>query len=393
MSRSITTASFHTGRARHTRDGIAASGALLAVALLIAGCNPFSNPPGPTPPPSGSGPTVAATRTAVAPTPSPSPQVVATITLVSAIAEPKDASPSGLTWKGVQAAGTKIGVAATLVEPVSRLDLSSAVEKAATGRLAVVVTIGPDADGAVRAAAAAHPATQFLEVGVAVPATSPGNVHGIVFDEAQAGYLAGFVAGSFSGGGKVGFVGDTATDSSSANYAAGFESGASQASAGTIASVAFVGTPDSPDAGRTTAAALVKSGVNVLTALPDLSGIGSVREACARQARLVAVETDAWQVIPDVRSCLIVSVLARYDVAVEDSILTVASGKPLAAITIEDVSTGGIALSDFHAEQPAGFDTLLAGVLAALEKGPPHPTPAPPTGSLPPGGSPSPSPK
>lgn len=393
MSRSIPTASFHAGRARHARDGFAASGALLAVALLVAACNPFSNPPGPTSPPSVSGPPVAATRTAAAATPSPSPQVVATITMVSAIAEPRDASPSGLTWKGVQAAGTKTGVAATLVEPVSRLDLASAVAEAASGRLAVVVTIGPDADGAVQAAAAVHPATQFLEVGVAVPATSPPNVHGIVFDEAQAGYIAGFVAASFSGGGKVGFVGDTATDTSSANYAAGFTSGASQARAGAIASVAFVGTPDSPADGRTTAAALVKSGVTVLTALPDLSGIGAAREACARQARLVAVETDAWQVIPDVRSCLIVSVLARYDVAVEDSILAVASGRPPGAITVEDVSTGGIALSDFHGDQAAGFDTLLAGVLAALAKGPPHPTPAPPTGSLPPGGFPSPSPK
>jgi basic membrane protein A len=273
------------------------------------------------------------------------------------------------------------------------MDLASAVENAATGRLAVVVTIGPDADGAVQAAAAAHPATQFLEVGVAVPATAPANVHGIVFDEAQAGYLAGFVAGSFSVGGKVGFVGDTATDSKSANYAAGFANGATQARAGTIASVSFVGTPDSPDEGRTTAAALVKSGVNVLTALPDLSGIGALREACAGQARLVAVETDAWQVIPDVRSCLIVSVLERYDVAVEDSILAVASGRPPGAITVEDVSTGGIALSDFHGELPAGFDAALAGVLAALGKGPPHPTPAPPSVSTPPGSSPSPSPK
>jgi basic membrane protein A len=313
--------------------------------------------------------------------------------MVSTIAKPKDASPSGLTWKGVQAAGTKIGVAATLVEPASRSDLASAVEQAASGLLAVVVTIGFDANGAVQIAAAAHPSAQFFEVGVAVPVTSPDNVHGIVFDEAQAGYLAGFVAGSFSGAGKVGFIGDTATDARSANYAAGFASGASQARAGTIVSIAYVGSPDSPDEGRTTAATLVKSGVNVLTAVPDLSGIGAVREACARQARLVAVETDAWLVIPDVRSCLIVSVLERYDASVENAILAVSSGRTVPAIEVEDVSTGGIALSDFHGEQPAGFGTLLAGVLAALEKGPPHPTPAPPTDSLPPGGSPAPSPK
>jgi basic membrane protein A len=306
---------------------------------------------------------------------------VKTITLVAFVAEPKDATPSGLTWKGAQDAGAKIGASTSLVVPASNADLPSALETAAAGDLAVVVTIGPDAAAAVKAAAVAHPATQFFEVDVAVPAGSPANVHGIVFDEAEAGYLAGFVAGSFSGSGKAGFVGDVSGDARSTNYASGFGSGASQAGTGIGVAVAYVGTSDSPDKGRAAAAGLVGSGVTVLSAEPSLSGIGALREACGRKARLVALDTDAWQVVPDVRSCLIASVLNRYDVAVREAILRVAAGQKLSTVTLEDASTGGIALSDFHVDRPAGFDSQLAGVLTALKNGPPRPTPAPPGSS------------
>ncbi len=164
------------------------------------------------------------------------------------------------------------------------------------------------------------------------------------------------MAAAFAGTGKVGMVGDTQTDTSSANYAAGFRSGASEAVPGVTVSVAYAGTPDAPDKGRTAAAGLVKAGSSVIMAMPSLSGIGALREACARKAQLVAVDTDAWQTVPDVRPCLIVSVMKRYDVAV-----TAAHPRPsrrgstLPRVTLNDVANGGIALSDFHADLPAGL--------------------------------------
>ena len=60
----------------------------------------------------------------------------------------------------------------------------------------------------------------------------------------------------------------------------------------------------------------MKAGADVVSAATGVVGIAALREACGRKARLVAIETDAWQTVPDVRSCLIASVLLRYDVAV-----------------------------------------------------------------------------
>ena len=100
--------------------------------------------------------------------------------------------------------------------------------------------------------------------------------------------------------------------------------------------------------------------------MPNLSGLGAMRDACGRKARLVGLESDAWQTLPDVQPCLIASVLNRSDVAVRDAVLAVAHGGALPSLVVENVANGGLGLSEFHVEQPAGFAARLAGVLAAM---------------------------
>ncbi len=128
----------------------------------------------------------------------------------------------------------------------------------------------------------------------------------------------------------------------------------------------FVGTATAPEKGRTTSAALIKAGNDVLTAMPNLSGVGAMRDACGRKARLVGLESDAWQTVPDVQPCLVASVLNRSDVAIRDAVLSVAHGAALPSLVVEDVASGGLGLSEFHVAQPAGFAARLAGVMAAM---------------------------
>jgi basic membrane protein A and related proteins len=353
-------------------------GTLAVAALLTAGCGLFSS--GPTPAaPSGSGSGATTPPTAITPSPSPTPHRVSSITLVATLGEPKAATPAGLTWAGIQATAGQIGATPTLVEPATRTALASEIDKAAGEDQAVVVTVDSDATAAVLAAAASHPTTQFLEVGVTVPDGGPANVHGLVFDEAEAGYLAGYIAVLYSGSRAVGVVGDAPTDTSSANYVAGFRAGAAQAGQTSTVSVGYAGTADAPDKGRTAAATLIKAGSDTIVAMPSISGIGAMRQACALKARIVAVDTDAWQTVPDVKTCLIASVLNRYDNAVGAALLALAAGTALPARVINDVANDGIATSDLHADAPAGFEASLAGVMAALRSSPPRSTAAPAT--------------
>jgi basic membrane protein A and related proteins len=358
-------------QSRTTSLRLAVSGAVFSAA--IAGCSIFSSQPGPTPSstPASSSSTDISTETA---TPSPAQQFVQAVVVVAAPGEPKDWTAAGLTWQGVQSAAAQIGSTATLVEPNSNTDYAADLDRAAGGTRVVVVTVGPDADAAVQAAARDHPDAQFLEVDVAPADTAPANVHGLVFDEAEAGYLGGYVAAAFAGNDKLGMVGDTKTDARSANYAAGLAAGVAQAGSNPKVTLAYAGNAAIPDKGRTAAAGLVAAGDAVIVAMPSLAGIGAMRQACSQKARLVAADLDAWQVVPDVRPCLIVSVMKRYDVAVVAPIVAIASGKTLARLSMNDVANGGIGLSDFHADLPSGLAAKLVALIGAL-KGLPSPSP------------------
>jgi basic membrane protein A len=354
------------------------------LAILLSGCSLFSSQATPPPAPSPTVRSTAGTSISFATaTPTAIPHLVRSITLVALIGEPKDWTPAGLTWKGVQTEAARIGATASLEEPDSATALAADLESAAKTDGAVVVTVGPAADPAVQVAATAHPATQFLEMDVVAPDSSPANVHGLAFDEAEAGYLGGYVAAAFassgSGSASIGMVGDTKTDARSANYEAGFRSGAAEESPDATVAVAYATNPDSPDKGRTAAAGLIQDGSTVIMAMPSLSGIGALREACAGKTRVVAVDTDAWQTVPDIRTCLIVSVMKRYDAAVAAAIETTNSAGSIPRVVVNDVANGGISFSEFHATVPAGFLARLAAVVATLKAGPPRPTSAPPT--------------
>jgi basic membrane protein A len=374
---------------------VAASLGLIATAALVAGCGLFSNPPAPTASSStatSGGPTASIATPAPSPglTITPLPNAVGSIVLIAAIGETGPATPSGLAWQGVQEAAHRLGAESSLVAPKSMAELTAAVAKAADDGATIVVAVGPEPAQAVLAAATGHPSTQFFELDETIPEGTLANVHGMVFDEAEAGYLAGVVAASLTANNSIGMVGNTKTDVRTANYAAGLRNGAAYQDPAAAVTVAYAGRTDDPQKGRAAAAVLVKAKVDVVVAMPDLAGIGAMREACARRAQVIALDTDASLIVPDVRPCLVVSVLKRYDVAIRDTILRYASGEAAPRSAMNDVASGGVALSEFDALVPSGLADQLANVVAAMRSGPPRPTPGPtPT----PEPSPPPSPK
>jgi basic membrane protein A len=355
---------------------------LIATAALVAGCGLFPNPPAPTVSASvasSGGPTASTVTPAPSPglTITPLPNAVRSIVLIAAVGETGPATPSGLAWQGVQDAAHRLGAESSLVAPKSMAELTAAVPKAADDGATIVVTVGSEAAQAVLAAVTSHPSTQFFELDQTIADGAPTNVHGLVFDEAEAGYLAGVVAASLTANSSIGMVGNTKTDVRTANYAAGIRSGAAYQNPAVAVTVAYAGRTDDPQKGRAAAAGLIKSKVDVVVAMPDLTGIGAMREACARKAQVIALDTEASLIVPDVRACLVVSVLKRYDVAIRDTILSYASGEAAPRIAMNDVASGGVALSEFDALVPSGLADQLANVVAAMRSGPPRPTPGP----------------
>jgi basic membrane protein A len=347
--------------------------AALCLAASLSGCGLFSNEPHPSPTATSSG--VDASQEA--PTPSPTSRPVRSIALVADVGESQAGTASAVAWLGVQQVAADLHAASSMTIPTSVADLSTEIRTAATTGANIVVTVGASAAAATQTAALANPSVQFFTLDQAVADGAPANLHAIVFDETEMGYLAGVTAASLSQTGRVGLVGDDDSVAATANYAAGFRNGALFADPAAVVAFANAGTPTDPAKGRAAAAGLVAGKADVIAATSDLSGIGAMREACRRKASVVALDTDAWLLVPDVRSCLVTSVRKLYDVAVAAAILRYAEGDEVTSLVLSDVAGGGIGLSDFHVTTPAALTARLNRVLGEMRIGPPRPTAAP----------------
>ncbi len=364
------------------------------LAAIVAGCGFLTSP---TPAPSASGPSPTP-RPTVRPTPTPLPFPVASIVLVDAPGEEQPGSRSELAWHGVEAAAAILGSSATRVTTADPAQLFGAVARAAAGSplpgasptqavgsgspsprsggALVVVTVGPAGLAAALGAAPTHPQIQFFVLDQAVAESAPANVHGLIFDQAEAGYLAGVVAAGGAPADVVGFVAPAAADPASAAYLAGLRNGVRQVRASVTVTPSYTASPLDPARGRSAVAALAKAGAGVVVATPDLSGYGAMRQACDQKLPVVALATDAGQLLPDVKGCLLGSILERYDLAIRDAIIGYAEGQPAARTVLGSVASGGLSVK-LTDTAPAGLASRLDGVLTAMRLGPPRPTPSP----------------
>ncbi|HEY5488182.1 MAG TPA: BMP family ABC transporter substrate-binding protein [Candidatus Limnocylindrales bacterium] len=359
--------------ARRRRGAIAL--AILGLAAAVSGCGLFSNEPRPSPAVSPShAETSQEARTSA---PAPTPRHVGSIVLVAGVGESQAGTPSAVAWLGVQQVALELGAASSMTIPKSVNDLWAAVQTASTTGADVVVTIGAPAAAATRTAALANPSVQFFTLDQAVAADAPENLHAIAFDESEMGYLAGVIAASLSRHESVGLVGDDDSSAATANYADGFRNGALFGNPAAIVNFANAGTATDPVKGRAAAATLVAGAADVVAATSDLSGVGAMREACARGASVVALDTDAWLLVPDVRPCLVTSVRKLYDVAIASAIRGYAAGADVPRQILSDVAAGGVGLTDFRVTEPAALTLRLDQVFREMRAGPPRPTATP----------------
>jgi len=296
---------------------------------------------------------------------------------VAGVGESQAGTPSAVAWLGVQQVALELGAASSMTIPKSVNDLWAAVQTASTTGADVVVTIGAPAAAATRTAALANPSVQFFTLDQAVAADAPENLHAIAFDESEMGYLAGVIAASLSRHESVGLVGDDDSSAATANYADGFRNGALFGNPAAIVNFANAGTATDPVKGRAAAATLVAGAADVVAATSDLSGVGAMREACARGASVVALDTDAWLLVPDVRPCLVTSVRKLYDVAIASAIRGYAAGADVPRQILSDVAAGGVGLTDFRVTEPAALTLRLDQVFREMRAGPPRPTATP----------------
>jgi basic membrane protein A len=179
------------------------------------------------------------------------------------------------------------------------------------------------------------------------------NAQGLVFDEAQPGYLAGVLACSISETGVVGAVGGIFTIPPVSQYIGGYHNGCLSVNPDATVLVEYVSEDisnafNNPDAGRQIADQMVEADADVLFQVAGGSGQGVLSAACDNDLYAIGVDVDQFFSSPDHQDCLVTSAEKKIIAAISDAIQRVADGSAVGGVIVGDASNGGIGLAPFH---------------------------------------------
>jgi basic membrane protein A and related proteins len=261
----------------------------------------------------------------------------------------------------------------------------------------VIVTIGFLIGTDTAAAAKDNPEVTFIgvdqgvcvdEQGVSDPtfacagdaATLLPNYQGILFAEAQPGYLVGIIAASISESGVIGSVRGTDVPAVVA-FQTGYVNGARSVNPDIeVLSVEADPNPvigfDNPARGAEIANQMLDQGADVIFQIAGNTGRGALEVACDRGAHGIGVDVDQALSIPELADCIVTSAEKKLQATVKAVILSVANDTFAAGNQVyhaaSDPPAIGIApyhdnadliTPDIQALVDAAFDAMAAGTL------------------------------
>ncbi|HET9435889.1 MAG TPA: BMP family ABC transporter substrate-binding protein [Candidatus Limnocylindrales bacterium] len=180
------------------------------------------------------------------------------------------------------------------------------------------------------------------------------NYHGIVFAEAQPGYLAGIIAASLSESGTIGAVGGTNVPAV-VNYWRGYENGA--ASVNDAIEVLYQETDPDPAKGfydtakgRAIGEQFIGQGADVLFQIAGETGLGVLEAACNADIHAIGVDVDQAVSVPNAAACIVTSAEKKLLDTVQAVVLSVAQDTFKAGTNLYDAASTppAIGISDYH---------------------------------------------
>ncbi len=270
------------------------------------------------------------------------------------------------------AAATQSGGSHEVIVTQAISDYAGNIQTLIDADFDVIVTVGFLIGTDTAKAAKANPDTKFVGVdqGVCVDAngdpdptfacagdaaTLLPNYQGIVFAEAQPGYLAGIVAASISKSGTIGAVGGTNVPAV-VNYWRGYENGAK--SIKSDIKVLYQETDPNPAVGfndpakgKTIAGQFLGQGADVIFQIAGLTGQGALEAVCAKDGAYgIGVDVDQAVSLPNLSKCIVTSAEKKLVDTVTAVVLSVASDTFKAGTVAYNAASEppAIGLSDYH---------------------------------------------
>lgn len=262
--------------------------------------------------------------------------------------------------EGLDRAAKELGVEIKTAESHQDADFEPNLNNMITEGCSIIIGVGFKMADQIEAIAKANPNVKFALVDSTFK-ENPENARALVFNTAEAGYLAGYVSAGMTQTGKLGtFLGMKLP--TTAIFADGFEDGMKKYNEDHGTAVSLVGwdkasqngqaTGDFSDVakGKSTAETLIGQGADIIMPVAGPVGAGALaaaKEAGDGKVSVVWVDADGYNTT-DGGKYILTSVVKEIGAAVFDTIKSVVDGNFSSEAYIGDLKNGGVSIADFH---------------------------------------------
>lgn len=293
----------------------------------------------------------------------------------------EDRSFNQSSWEGLQQAESELGIDVDAIVSNTEADLAPNVTSAVETGCQFILTVGYQLADATIAEAEANPDVHFAIVDEQVEGD---NIKPIVFDTAQASFLAGYLAAGVSKTGKVATFGG-GNQPPVTLFMDGFVDGVAHYNDVHAAAVqvlgwdkaaqdgTFTGDFEDINKGKTYTQAFIDQGADVILPVAGQVGEGAASAALENgNVSVIWVDNDGYETLPaEYRPVLLTSVLKNMQDAVVEIVGDDIDGEFDSRPFIGTLENGGVEIAPYHdlasqvsAELQAEIEALRADIIA-----------------------------
>jgi len=294
-----------------------------------------------------------------------------------------DRSFNQLGYEGLQAAAEDLGSEYKGVESAAETDYASNLQNLVDEGCDTIVTVGFLLAPAALESATANPDIEYVSIDDPVDqdfdgTTDAENIKPIIFDTAQAAFLAGYLSAGVSQTGVVGTFGGMDIPTVTI-FMDGFAQGVEYYNSENGASVQVLGTDsftggfEANDTARQAAQALIDQNVDVLLPVggPIYQSAAEAIRDSGREIALIGVDADVYETDETVGDLLLTSIRKGIDVGVHEAIVEAGEDNFDPTPFVGTLENEGVGLAPFHdwadrvpAELATAVEELQAAIIA-----------------------------
>lgn len=281
------------------------------------------------------------------------------VCMVASLGGLNDRSFNESTHEGFLRAEKDLGVEISVVSPSAQADFVPAINNMLSAKCDLIVGVGFLMEGALGEAAKSNPDVSFALVDSTFPEDLP-NAKALVFDTAQASYLAGYLAAGMTETGRIAtFLG--AKIPPTMIFADGYADGAAYYNEvhGTnievlgwdVASQDGMATGNFEDVarGQQFANQLFEQGADIIMPVAGPVGAGALAATQASSGNMaIWVDADGFYAEPSFSSVILTSVMKQTGNAVFDTISEYVNGNFSSESYVGVLANDGVGLAPFH---------------------------------------------